>query len=390
MFSPISKGVFRTPPPKDPPFPTRYQGHAHWEPVHTRPRASFLGNGQGSPGDEPAGAGEATGRRPLDDAQGQSRSPVHAGPRILSIGGGKGGIGKSLFATNTAVSLAQMGYQVTLVDLDLGAANLHTCLGMPAPKRGLFDFVSGAAENLEEVCTPTQFPGLSLLAGGQEFWQQIRPQSLQKIKLISKLQQLRSDYVLLDLGAGTHVNTLDFFIFSHAGIVVVMAEPTSIENAYVFLKSALYRKLQSIFKALNLEDAASPLMDDLGDPKNPTPPLVQLQSFASSLGSQGNRILELTEMTRLGIVVNQVRTKNDESIGHSMEQICRKYFGFQANYLGCAWYDDAVWKSVRNRRPLCLDFPHSRVTTNIQDIARTLAQNFLPCTSIESEVAPVA
>ena len=48
------------------------------------------------------------------------------------VGGGKGGIGKSLLTAALGWQLARMGKRVVLVDADLGGANLHTCLGVPA------------------------------------------------------------------------------------------------------------------------------------------------------------------------------------------------------------------------------------------------------------------
>lgn len=310
-----------------------------------------------------------------------------AGPRILSVGGGKGGIGKSFLSANVAVSLTRLGFRVALVDLDFGAANLHTCLGVPSPKVGLFDFVSGRIENLEDVAVSGGVPRLTLYGGGQEFWQQIRPQAAQKIRLISRLQRLDVDYVILDLGAGTHVNTLDFFIFSHAGIVVVVPEPTSIENAYVFLKSVLYRKLQSIVKAIHQEEAAERLMQSLGDPRFATPPLAQLQKFAAEEPEIGQKILSLIQMTNLGVVMNQVRTQADAEIGSSITQISQRYFGFGAEYLGSAIFDDVAWKSLRNRRPVCVDFPDSAVAQGLMNIARTMSTRFEPVSSHHANVS---
>ena len=309
--------------------------------------------------------------------EGTRMNSESSGPQILSIGGGKGGIGKSFFSANTAVCLAQQGYKVAIVDLDLGSANLHTCLGVPSPKVGLFDFVNGGVEALEDVAVSGGIPNLTLYGGGQEFWQQVRPHSSQKIKLISKLQRLDADFVILDLGAGTHVNTLDFFIFSHAGIVVVVPEPTSIENAYVFLKSVLFRKLQSVVKAIGYEEVTENLVTMLADPRNSTPPLNLLQKFALEQPEVGPKILDLMQMTHLGVVMNQVRTKGDIEIGNSITQICKKYFGFNAEFIGSTMYDDNVWKSVRSRRPVCLDFPNSPVAAGLREIADCLARSFL-------------
>lgn len=307
-------------------------------------------------------------------------------PKLLAIGGGKGGIGKSFISANLAVSLAKMGYSVALVDLDFGAANLHTCLGIPCPKVSLFDFVSSNVEGLEEVGVATGVPNLTLFGGGQEFWQQVRPQSIQKIRLITRLQKLNAHYVILDLGAGTHVNTLDFFIYSHAGIVVVVPEPTSIENVYVFLKSVLFRRIQSIVKALNQDDATEQLVANLGDPKITQPPIALIKEFAAKNPELGSKILEMVHVSQLGVVMNQVRTKTDADIGSSIAQISQKYFGFNASFLGSTPYDDAAWKSVRNRKPLHHEFQNSPVALGLTELSKHIANEFLPQSIDSSEI----
>jgi flagellar biosynthesis protein FlhG len=372
MFSSISKGMFKRP-TKEP-----SQG------LYTPPDPlSVSGLVQRFTNAAPVFETAQTQRNDAEDEarEGSSMTTSSNGPRILSVGGGKGGIGKSFFSANLGVSLTKLGYKVALVDLDLGSANLHTCLGVPSPKVGLFDFVSGQVDSLDDVAVSGGLPGLTLYGGGQEFWQQIRPHSVQKIKLISKLQRLDADYVILDLGAGTHVNTLDFFIFSHAGICVVVPEPTSIENAYVFLKSVLFRKLQSVVKAIRQEEATDSLIAALSDPKIPVPPLTQLQKFATENPEVGQKILQLMQMTQLGIVMNQVRTKSDSDIGTSITQICKRYFGFSAEFIGSTMYDDTVWKSVRSRRPVCVDYPDSPVAQSLQEIADSISRAFLPCSS---------
>lgn len=308
----------------------------------------------------------------------QNHSTSGKTSRIISVGGGKGGIGKSFVSASIAINLAQRGFKVALVDLDLGAANLHTCLGIPHPATGLFDFVSGKVDRLEDVGVSGGVNGLTLFGGGQEFWQQVKPHPSQKIKLITKLQKLPFDYVLLDLGAGTHTNTLDFFIFSHSGILVVVPEPTSIENAYVFLKSVLFRKLQSIAKAVNREDVAEILLASLGDPKNTMPPLIQIQNFAKTYPEFGQKLLEITQMTQLGIIMNQVRTPTDIEIGTSMAHISKNYFGFSPEFLGPIRYDDAVWKSIRKRQPVHIEEPMSAVVADIQNVSAQLCLKFAP------------
>jgi flagellar biosynthesis protein FlhG len=304
----------------------------------------------------------------------QRASIPQTGPKLIAIGGGKGGVGKSFLSTNIGISLAQKGYRVALVDLDFGAANLHTCLGVARPEVDLFDFINNNVDSLEKIAIPTGVENLSLYAGGQEFWQQVKPESSKKIKLISRLQKLDVDYVLMDLAAGTHTATQDFFIFSHLGIVVVVPEPTSIENAYVFLKGVLCRRLETIVKSIRQEDAARELLQSLQeDPKIARPPFLRLQEFAKNNPDVGGRILDLVQKSQVGIIVNQTRTKSDTDIGSSMKLICGRYFGFSAQFLGPTAYDDSVWKAVRARRPLHGEFADSEALANIRSISSNLA-----------------
>jgi flagellar biosynthesis protein FlhG len=69
-----------------------------------------------------------------------------------------------------------------------------------------------------------------------------------KLKLLRHLRTLPADYVIIDLGAGVHFNTLDFFGISDRGVVITAPEPGAVMNAYSFVKGALFRKMQNIFK----------------------------------------------------------------------------------------------------------------------------------------------
>jgi flagellar biosynthesis protein FlhG len=62
------------------------------------------------------------------------------------------------------------------------------------------------------------------------------------------LRTLPADYIIIDLGAGVQFNTLDFFGISDRGIVITAPEPGAVMNAYSFVKGALFRKMQNIFK----------------------------------------------------------------------------------------------------------------------------------------------
>jgi flagellar biosynthesis protein FlhG len=77
----------------------------------------------------------------------------------------------------------------------------------------------------------------------------------------------------------------------------------------------------------------------------------------------------------LGIAVNQVRCQKDIDVGKSMELIGERYFGFQTRSCGYLNYDEAAWKSLRNRRLLVVDFPHSVLSRRFSDLARLVLSN---------------
>jgi pilus assembly protein CpaE len=68
-----------------------------------------------------------------------AESPVAAeNSRLVCILGPKGGTGKTLSSTNLAVSLAQRGQRVALIDLDLQFGDVALCLGLP-PEKTVYD-----------------------------------------------------------------------------------------------------------------------------------------------------------------------------------------------------------------------------------------------------------
>ncbi len=285
--------------------------------------------------------------------------------QIWAVGGGKGGVGKTLVTANFAITLAKAGARVVLVDLDLGGANLHTCLGVEASDKTLTDVFSPNIKSLQELALPTIVPNLSLISGAQDAMNVANLPHAQKQKLLNKLRQLPADYILLDLGAGTSFNTLDFFLAADVGILTVLPEPTSIENAYRFIKSAFYRKLKNIeylYDARSLIDSTMNRKNELKI-KSPADLIRNLETLYPEVGMKIRNSLNDFEMK---LVVNQTRTEIDSEVGFGVRNVCKKYFGFNIDYLGCLEYDSAVWQSVRRKRPLILEFPASPLVPTIQ------------------------
>src|SRR5690606_17834229 len=111
--------------------------------------------------------------------------------------------------------------------------------------RTLGDLIMGKTDDINELLQPTNIRGLQIISGAQDHMGITGLRNLQREKLLQKFQQLEADFVLLDLGAGTSTTTIDFFLAADKKIVVVTPEPTSIENAYRFIKLAFFRMLRA-------------------------------------------------------------------------------------------------------------------------------------------------
>ncbi len=179
---------------------------------------------------------------------------------IWAIGGGKGGVGKSFVAGNLGILLAQRGFRVILADLDLGGANLHTWLGVNTPEQGVSEFVDRQVEQIHELLIPTSIPHLRLISGARDGVEIANLKHTQKMRFLMALKRLDTDFIIMDLGAGTAYNTIDFFLLAEKQLMVVIPEPTSIENAYRFLKNSFYRKLRHTSASFGLRNVVDQML----------------------------------------------------------------------------------------------------------------------------------
>ena len=306
-------------------------------------------------------------------------------PVIIAVGGGKGGVGKSLVSANLAVRLAATGRKVVAIDLDIGGANLHTYFGVSAPKHNLADAVVFKQRTFGEILAPTPIEGVKLIAGGrEEAWGgtgSIDRGVLRSLfdSIFSAKENGHADFVILDLGAGTHRHTIDFFAAAHLGLTTVLPEPTSIENAYLFLKTTLFRLIENVGERLGSPDTAEDLRNlllatDAGAARSAGYADKLRQAAAHYPGFVSQVATALAGRT-VGVAINQVRCQKDIDVGKSMELIGERYFGFITRYCGYLNYDDAAWKSLRNRRLLVVDFPHSILSRRFSDLTRTVLTN---------------
>ncbi len=285
-----------------------------------------------------------------------------------AFGGGKGGVGKSIVSANVGLSLAQKNFTVVVVDADLGAANMHTCLGMETPSRSLIDFLSEKVPSLSDCITPTPYSNLYLISGAQDSLDMASPNYSQVAKLLQGIRQLEADYIILDLGGGTNHQIIDMFNQADKGILVALPEPTSIENTYRFIKHAIYRKFKKIIEHPGVRSYLQTITLNKESSQQISP--AQLVQKIALINSEAGVVLdrEISSL-QLILVLNQVISNRDIRLGFIMKDSCQKYFGVTIRYAGAIENDKAVLLSSRERKPILLYNPFAASSRGIRQIS---------------------
>jgi flagellar biosynthesis protein FlhG len=176
-----------------------------------------------------------------DQAQGlrnliQSRNELKSRPtKIITVTSGKGGVGKSNFTLNFALTLQAKGYKVLVFDADIGLANIDVLMGMTA-KFNLYHLLKRERSIWEII--QTGYNDLQFIAGGSGLNDLIRLSEEEINYFADQVSQLNGhvDYIIFDTGAGLSKETLRFIVAAQETIVVTTPEPTSITDAYAIIK----------------------------------------------------------------------------------------------------------------------------------------------------------
>lgn len=238
--------------------------------------------------------------------------------RVICVASGKGGTGKSVLATNLAVQRARAGERVCLVDFDAGLANAHLLLGI-APRHDLADLVSGRVRVHEALQEGPE--GIQLVSGGVGRPALANPTRRELDRLFRALRPLedRFDLTIIDHGAGLSYSTVTHLAATSTLILVTNPEITALSDAYAVYKQA---------GAVN---------SDL----------------------------------RVGLVVN--RAPSEEVALEAWERfrgVAQRFLQHVPDYIGWVPHDEAVYRSVQRRVPVCLSSPESAAARSLAQIAR--------------------
>jgi flagellar biosynthesis protein FlhG len=227
--------------------------------------------------------------------------------KTIAVTSGKGGVGKTSLAVSLAIALAQDGASVTLLDADLGLANINVILGI-IPKYNLYHVIKGKKKLKDIVIEVPE--GIKIIAGASGFHQLANLETKQRNDFIGAISELDSDdYMIIDTGAGVSQNVLSFVMAADEVIVVTTPEPTAITDAYGIIKSIA---AQSSEKTIKL-----------------------IVNRAQSV-SEGKRVAQR--------VIN----------------IAGQFLNVKVENLGFVFDDLYVPKSVRNQKPFYVSYPKSK------------------------------
>lgn len=240
--------------------------------------------------------------------------------RVITVASGKGGVGKTNLVVNLGIQLARMGQVTTIVDADMGLANVDVLLGQSF-EADLRHVLEGR-HKLEDIIGLGP-EGVRIVPSGSGVSQLADMNANQRRRLVSELGTLENttDFLLIDTGAGISRNVLAFANLADQVVVVITPEPTSLADAYGLVK-LLYRTKTA---------------------------------------------------TNIGVVVNRALSHADGSdTGAKFAAIVERFLGLTVAQLGHISDDPLVAQAVRRQRPFVVANPQGTASRQVESLARVI------------------
>jgi flagellar biosynthesis protein FlhG len=246
--------------------------------------------------------------------------------RIIAVTSGKGGVGKSNFALNFALSLVKQNKKVLIFDVDLGFANVDVLLGR-SPKETIATMLD---KDLSVWDVIEEGPnGLLFITGGTGFNDLFRLDEARMNQFIHELSTLQGhvDYIILDTGAGLSYENLRFILAADDVILVTTPEPTAVTDAYAVVKM-VHSKDQNV---------------------------------------------------HMKLIVNQCTSENEgiQTAGN-FKKVTERFLNKPIDTLGFLPSDSHVASSVKRQVPFLLGFPNCQASKAVQKVTYEFLQQPVP------------
>lgn len=237
--------------------------------------------------------------------------------RVIAVTSGKGGVGKTNLSVNLGVALSQMGRRVALLDADMGLANVDILLGL-SPKYNLSHVLQGE-KSLEDIML-TGPAGLKVIPASSGVQQMSELSAIEQAGVIRAFSEIDKnlDVLIVDTAAGISSSVVNFARACQEIIVVVCDEPTSLTDAYAYIKL---------------------LNRDYG-------------------------------INKFHIVANMVQSiQQGQQLFNKLTTVTDKYLDVTLNYAGGIPFDEYLRKSVRKQTPVVEAYPRSKAALALKNLA---------------------
>ncbi|MFA6540331.1 MAG: P-loop NTPase [Bacteroidota bacterium] len=186
--------------------------------------------------------------------------PVSDRATVWAITSGKGGVGKSVAALSIAMTMAQDGRKVLLVDADENLGKLDILLGVH-PAFRLSDVAAGKTDIEDSLEHP--FENLSFIGAASGTITQAALSSSDREIFLENVHRssLHVSDIIIDTGAGINDNVLDYTTRADHVVVVSNPEPTTIVDAYAVVKLTSQKNPSAEFHLI-MNGKGSPVEND--------------------------------------------------------------------------------------------------------------------------------
>lgn len=256
----------------------------------------------------------------LDQAAGIRKMRQQKPVRVIAVTSGKGGVGKTNLSVNIGVALSQLGRRVALLDADMGLANVDILLGM-SPEFNLSHVLKGE-KTLNEIMM-TGPAGLKVIPASSGIQHMSELSTIEQAGVIRAFSDFDSDLdvLIVDTAAGISTSVVNFARACQEIIVVVCDEPTSLADAYAYIKL---------------------LNRDYG-------------------------------LNKFHIITNMVQSvQHGQSLFTKLTKVTDRYLDLSLQFVGAIPMDDFLRKSVQQQSPVVDAFPQSQSALAFKNLARKI------------------
>jgi flagellar biosynthesis protein FlhG len=239
---------------------------------------------------------------------------------VLSITSGKGGVGKTNTSVNLAIALASSGARVTVLDADLGLANVEVLVGL----NSLFNLhhVVTGERRMSEILVKGP-GGISVVPGSSGIARLADLGPVARENVLKGLEELQesNDFIVIDTMAGIGQNAVAFTAAADEVLLVTTPEPSSIVDAYAMTKSVFQMRDDAVFR----------------------------------------------------LIVNQALNEAQaKAVAAKVTHVAQQFLGRQISYLGFVPRDPHVQQSVMQSQPFFLRYPDAPASRCVHAIAECL------------------